>query len=445
MFACNLDKTVNVDIISPTGSTGPPGPVGPVGPTGPQGPPGSQGPTGAQGPTGPQGPTGTQGPTGPTRAMATYSFATTRFTVSTDISGVLPNPYPGGIDPWGFAARGFARWDGPAGGSWPSTAVCNIANFNTLLPDVNVMFGTFVGLNSTGWFNNWFINTNDSSAPCTAGDCRIVIQDYNGNLSATNHGIRFIGPDTGNAELTATTGFNLCPGNWQTLKNQPYQNGIYPTGPSAWYDDADCGYGYASDFVNQIPSSNVVSGSVGTPPNAAAGWFPACENYVTAPKTNASGYIVGLSITGISNAISFGSLPWAPVGDPLDDYCYVKIRFVKGEFTSTLAGASGSLSRDIDPIDIIKVTRSSITCPSCPSGTGTAIKGAGPHQSDWVTNWGPADYIPITNVTYFRLQTLAYVKAWNNAAGSSSYGNPEIGFVPNRFKIGVRLYILWDQ
>ena len=50
MFACNLDKTVNVDITAPTGPTGPMGPAGP---------------TGAQGPTGEQGPTGTQGPTGP--------------------------------------------------------------------------------------------------------------------------------------------------------------------------------------------------------------------------------------------------------------------------------------------------------------------------------------------------------------------------------------------
>jgi len=71
MFACNLDKTVNVDITAPTGPTGSTGPMGPTGPTGEQGPTGTQGPTGPigiQGPTGPtgmQGPTGVQGPTGP--------------------------------------------------------------------------------------------------------------------------------------------------------------------------------------------------------------------------------------------------------------------------------------------------------------------------------------------------------------------------------------------
>jgi len=49
MFACNLDKTVNVDITAPTGPTGPTGATGPTGPTGIEGP---TGPTGIEGPTG---------------------------------------------------------------------------------------------------------------------------------------------------------------------------------------------------------------------------------------------------------------------------------------------------------------------------------------------------------------------------------------------------------
>jgi hypothetical protein len=74
MFACNLDKTVNVDITAPTGPTGPTGATGATGATGPMGPTGPTGPTGAgstvAGPTGPTGAdstvTGPIGPTGPT-------------------------------------------------------------------------------------------------------------------------------------------------------------------------------------------------------------------------------------------------------------------------------------------------------------------------------------------------------------------------------------------
>lgn len=49
MFACNLDKRINVDITAPTGPTGSTGPTGPTGPTGITG---QTGPTGIEGPTG---------------------------------------------------------------------------------------------------------------------------------------------------------------------------------------------------------------------------------------------------------------------------------------------------------------------------------------------------------------------------------------------------------
>ena len=81
-----------------------------------------------------------------------------------------------------------------------------------------------------------------------------------------------------------------------------------------------------------------------------------------------------------------------------------------------------------------------MTCPG--SATGTAQRSRGPNNDDWTTVLDPADYIPITNVNYFRLRTHIHVQALNS---QSITGNPEIQINKNKYKIGAQLYILWDQ
>ena len=101
---------------------------------------------------------------------------------------------------------------------------------------------------------------------------------------------------------------------------------------------------------------------------------------------------------------------------------------------------SGQVCRDINPISLIKYSYLNITCPG--SATGTAVRGRGPYNDDWSVVLDPADYIPITNVNYFRLRTHIHVQALESQLIT---GNPEIQISANKYKIGAQLYILWDQ
>jgi len=253
-------------------------------------------------------------------------------------------------------------------------------------------------------------------------------------VAPNNYGIRFAGPSTGNSVIDAYTGNNLVPNIWIHTRN--FQNGL--AGPLGhWYESPDDGPGVISDYGQGTPG-NLFSGIIGTPANAEAGWFPSSQSYVAAPKPNSSGFIAGFNITGINNAVGFGTFRPA-AGSPLDEYAYIEIEFVRGEFSSG-GTFGGDVSRDTDPIGLIKVTRNTVTCPG--SATGTAEVGQGPYGADWTTILDPADYIPIRNIDYFRLRTHIHVQALE---GQSVTGNPEIEIPAERFKIGAQLYILWDQ
>jgi len=134
MFACNLDKTLNVDITAPTGPTGSTGPIGPTGPTGEIGPTGAgssvtgpTGPTGADstvtGPQGPTGPvstvTGPPGPLGPTGATGPgiityvgYTGGVAGFT-GPDICGNYPFSQ---YNNWNYAVVDTSNTTVPTGG-----------------------------------------------------------------------------------------------------------------------------------------------------------------------------------------------------------------------------------------------------------------------------------------------------------------------------------------
>ena len=112
-----------------------------------------------------------------------------------------------------------------------------------------------------------------------------------------------------------------------------------------WYDDTDSGVGVVSDYGPGPPLSNIAAGIIGTVANAAAGWYPAVQNYIAAPAPGSSGVITGVIIYGIGSAVSGGTFSPSAL---LEDYAYISIQFVKGEFSNTLPGTfGGSVSRDI--------------------------------------------------------------------------------------------------
>jgi len=129
MFACNLDKTVNVDITAPTGSTGPQGPLGPQGPIGPpglRGPPGIDGPTGAKGEIGNQGLKGDKGDKGDTGANgivgATGPGITTYVGYTSGVSGytgpdICGNYKLGQYNNWNYAIVDTSNTTVPTGGT----------------------------------------------------------------------------------------------------------------------------------------------------------------------------------------------------------------------------------------------------------------------------------------------------------------------------------------
>jgi len=205
MFACNLDKTVNVDITAPTGPQGPPGPTGSIGPTGPIGP------TGIEGPTGPPPPFPTDASfvnldascihvdigihfdshnasdlsnniLGPATAqnyqvafykdpsgndaglvqynsrfnkifylsgVTKYEFATPRYT------NLSTNPTPD--DFWGFTARGMSI--GPVNSPWPPSGVGFYGGWQSPEFAFNMMSTNPGSLDNPwkGWFNNWHV------------------------------------------------------------------------------------------------------------------------------------------------------------------------------------------------------------------------------------------------------------------------------------------------
>ena len=426
---------VNGDI-GPMGPTGPQGMTGPVGMTGSvgatgglgaTGPAGVTGSTGATGFTGVTGAVGPSGPIGPTRAMARYSFSTPQKTGVTNTQGTNDN--------WGFASRGLGFGTGVPANAW-ATLACNVpapgASF-TIWLDIPQVYATFVGVVTTGWFNNWYIRAQDSTVVPSAGDEQIVIQDDTGNTSHTNFGIRFSGPLTGNAVIDAYNGHHFVPTIWAS--HHPFQNGITS---GQWYDDTDSGVGVVSDYGPGTPT-NIAAGIIGTTANAAAGWYPAVQNYIAAPAPGSSGVITGVVVYGIGSAVSGGTFSPSAL---LEEYAYISIQFVKGQFSSG-GTFGGSVSRDIpaSEIDLIKVTRNTVTCPGSP--TGGALIGQGAHSSDWTTTLTPADYIPITEVNYFRLRTHIHIQAMNSQTPLAGY--PELQISGNRFKIGADLYIQWDQ
>ena len=423
------------------GDIGPMGPTGPQGMTGLAGMTGSGGATGSLGATGPTGSTGAtgftgstgtigpSGPIGPTRAMARYSFSTPQKTGVTNTQGANDN--------WGFASRGLGGGTGVLANAW-ATLACNVpapgASF-TIWLDIPQVYATFVGVVTTGWFNNWYIRAQDSTVVPSAGDEQIVIQDDAGGTSYTNFGIRFSGPLTGNAVIDAYNGHHFVPTIWAS--HHPFQNGQVS---GQWYDETDSGVGVVSDHGPGPPLSNIVSGTLGNVNNAAAGWYPTVQNYVAAPAPGSSGVITGVVMYGVGNAVSGGTFSPSAL---LEEYAYISIQFVEGEFSNTLPGTFGSVSRDIpgSEIDLIKVTHNTVTCPGSP--TGGALIGQGAHRADWTTTLAPADYIPITEVSYFRLRTHIHVQAMDSQTPIAGY--PEIQISGNRFKIGADLYIQWDQ
>ena len=401
----------------------------PIGPTGPTGPTGPIGPTG---PTGPTGSVGSTGSVGPTRAMALYSFFTPELTGTQGTA-------PAARDKWAFSARGLGMGTGGPANQWTTTP-CNLGGLSTVLLDIPQVYATFTPIGGiappnevVGWLNNWYIISREATnLPAASLDFQIVIQGEGGLVAPTNYGIRFAGPDTGDAVIDAYTGNNLVPTIWVHTRN--FQNGLYSMGQ--WYESPDDGPGVISDYGNGTPG-NLFSNIIGTTNNAAAGWFPSTQSYVAAPKPNSSGVIAGFNITGINNAVGFGTFNPSAA---LEDYAYIEIQFVQGEFDSG-GTFGGRVSRDISPINLIKVTKNTVTCPA--SGSGTAEVGKGPYGADWTIILDPADYIPITNVNYFRLRTHIHVQALDGAGGA--VGNPEIEIPAERFKIGAQLYILWDQ
>ena len=368
--------------------------------------------------------------------MALYTFATPELTGITGTAGTS--------DKWGFASRGLGFGTGIPANQWAPTQPCNLGAGTTVQFDSPNFFGTIVATLAPapltpfiheGWFNNWYINSTDSTVlPTIVGDERIVVQNEIGTVTPNNYGIRIAGPSTGNSTIDAWSGNNLVPTIWAA--HQPFQSGIPYGVPFGWSNSPDGGLGVISDYGNG--GAAVFSGTIGTITNAANGWGPATQNYISAPKPNSNGFIAGFNITGIQNAVSTGT--FNPTANPsLDDYAYIEIEFVEGDFTQP-AGAGGNVCRDINPISLIKYSYLNMTCPG--SGTGTAQRSRGPNNDDWTTVLDPADYIPITNVNYFRLRTHIHVQALNS---QSITGNPEIQINKNKYKIGAQLYILWDQ
>jgi len=391
------------------------------------------GPTGVQGPTGSIGPTGY---TGPTRAMALYSFATPKLTGLTDTAGAT--------DRWCFASRGLG-WRLGAG-TWTPTANTPWGTQTIVLDTTQNFYGTETAIAGPalqyrykGWFNNWYIDCSDNQLAVVNFDKRIAIQGPIGgttNLNKNNYGIRFRGPQTGTAVLNAYSSENLVPTIWAA--HQPYQNGVI--GTNIWYKETDDGVGVAFDYGSG--GGTLFSSMTGPDTDAAIGWRPSTQNYIAAPKPNSNGFIAGFNITGMAFVGTTGT--FIPNTTVLDDYAYIEIEFVEGEFGP--AGGSGGVvgqgrCRDINPISLIKKTHLTVTCPG--SATGTAVKNQGAYEDDWTTILNPADYIRITNISYFRLRTHIHVRALNSQ--DLTIGHPEIEIPAGRFKIGAQLYILWDQ
>ena len=291
--------------------------------------------------------------------MAVYSFATPRLTGLTSTAGVS--------DRWGFAARGLGFYDGT--GSWTPTAATPWGTSSVAFDTTQNFYGTQTGIFGVGspdlwegWFNNWYMVCTDNTVALVGNDKRVAIQGAGGaNVDMNNYGVRFRGPQTGTAALDARSSENLVPTIWAV--HQPYQNGVI--GTTHWYEETDDGVGVAYDYgTSGAAPTSFFQSMTNSTTDAAVGWRPATQNYIAAPKPNSSGVIAGFNITGINNAVGFGTFTPA-LGSPLNEYAYLEIEFVEGEFSDPPGGGAVGQGRcrDINPISLIRSTVQAVTCP----------------------------------------------------------------------------------